>query len=72
MEAVNLFWLIMPAFGSHEGESTGHGIDLTMVLLGPAALVGVGGLWVGVFLWQLGKRPLLPLQRSLGRGRSHA
>jgi hypothetical protein len=29
-----------------------------MDLLAP---IGVGGLWLAVFLWQLGKRPLLPM-----------
>jgi hypothetical protein len=29
-----------------------------MDLLAP---IGVGGLWLAVFSWQLGKRPLLPL-----------
>ena len=30
-------------------------------LLDVAALVGLGGIWVWCFLWQLGKRPQLPL-----------
>jgi hypothetical protein len=66
MEAVNLFWLIMPGFGMHDGEPSGNGIGFTMILLGPAAMVGVGGLWVGAFLWQLGQRPLLPLHAPEG------
>jgi hypothetical protein len=61
MEAVNLLWLIMPAFSAHESDGSHAGSSLGAFLLGPAALVGVGGIWVGTFLWQLGKRPLLPL-----------
>jgi hypothetical protein len=26
-----------------------------------AALVGVGGVWLATFLWQLQRRPLLPI-----------
>jgi hypothetical protein len=66
MEALNLLWLIMPSFGAHEGEGSHVDAGLATWLLGPASLVGVGGIWVGVFLWQLGKRPLLPLHAPNG------
>jgi len=33
-----------------------------VVLAGIALLVGVGGIWLAVFLSQLGKRPLLPMK----------
>jgi hypothetical protein len=49
---VDLFYLIAPEF-SKQGFAF-HALDL-------AAVVGVGGLWVAMFAWQLGKRPLLPL-----------
>lgn len=49
---VDLFYLIAPEF-SKQGFRV-HALDL-------AALVGVGGLWVACFVWQLAGRPLLPL-----------
>ena len=54
MRFVDLFWMIVPAADA--------GIDWRDVLLALAALVGVGGIWLAVFLWQLGRIPLLPLR----------
>jgi hypothetical protein len=53
MRIVELLWLIVPAFG--HGEETAMG-----VVLYPAALAGVGGLWLGFYLWQVRRWPLLP------------
>lgn len=50
---VDLYWLVMPAFSP--ARLAVHWIDL-------AALVGVGGLWLSYFLWQLRGAPLLPLR----------
>jgi hypothetical protein len=64
MRLVDVFWLTRPAFA-------GSGFRLHwMDLLAP---IGIGGLWLAVFLWQLGKRPLLPLndpelQQALAHG----
>lgn len=52
MRVVDLFWLITPS-----EERATLGLHLTDL----AAPVGIGGIWVAVFLWQLGRRPLLPL-----------
>jgi hypothetical protein len=52
MRLVDVFWLTRPAFA--EGRFHLHWMDLL-------APVGVGGLWLATFLWQLGKRPLLPV-----------
>jgi hypothetical protein len=72
MEAVNLLWLIMPAFGGEESEHLPAGSGIAgALLLGAATFVGVGGLWLGTFLWQLGKRPLLPLHSPDGEEASH-
>ncbi len=53
MRAIELLWLIVPAF---------HGEGVTVVggLLHVAALLGVGGLWLGFYLWQVRQWPLLP------------
>jgi hypothetical protein len=53
MHGVELFWLILPAF-----QDSGPGV--VGIVLYAAALVGVGGVWLGVFLWQLRQWPLLP------------
>ncbi len=51
MRVVDLFWLVRPVFSPRRFEV--HWLDL-------AAFVGLGGLWLSVFLWQLLERPLLP------------
>ena len=65
MRFVDLFWLIGPLHG--EGPMRLHGADI-------AAPIGIGGLWVAVFVWQLRSRALLPLgepylQNALEHGR---
>jgi hypothetical protein len=45
------YWLLVPGFG-HAAAKV-HWLDV-------AAIVGIGGLWCGAFLWQREKRPLLP------------
>ena len=52
MHLVDLFWLVMPAF--HPAGLYVHWLDVV-------APVGIGGLWIAVFVWQLQRRPLLPL-----------
>ncbi|HEY6188342.1 MAG TPA: hypothetical protein VIW80_11710 [Pyrinomonadaceae bacterium] len=51
MRLVDLFWLIAPKFS--EGQFS---ISWTDVV----APIGVGGLWLAFFLWQLKQRPLIP------------
>lgn len=48
---VDLFWIAGPAF--EDGAFHLHWMDL-------AAPVGLGGIWISVFFWQLKQRPLLP------------
>jgi hypothetical protein len=50
MRSVDLLWMLAPALG--------HG---KWVLVDVIALLGFGGLWLTLFLWQLGKRPLIPI-----------
>jgi hypothetical protein len=52
MRLVDVFWLTKPAFAASHFRL--HWMDL----LTP---IGIGGLWLATFLWQLGKRPLLPV-----------
>jgi len=49
---VNLFWLVEPVF--HQPTITIHWLDVV-------APIGIGGIWIAFFLWQLQRRPLLPL-----------
>jgi hypothetical protein len=64
MRLVDVFWLTQPAFAGSRFHL--HWMDFL-------APIGVGGLWLAVFLWQLGKRSLLPvndpeLQQAMANG----
>jgi hypothetical protein len=50
MRAVDLLWMLAPAFKNR------HWIWMDVI-----ALIGFGGLWLAFFIWQLGKRPLIPI-----------
>jgi hypothetical protein len=50
---VDLNWLITPAFSP--GRISVHWMDL-------AAVLGIGGVWLSMFLWHLRGRPLVPLR----------
>jgi hypothetical protein len=52
MRFVDLFWMVTPAF--HAQGFHFHWLDL-------AALLGIGGIWIAVFAWQLKGKSLLPL-----------
>jgi hypothetical protein len=52
MRWLDLYWQAGPVF--HPGGIALHWLDL-------AAPVAMGGLWVAVFAWQLGRRALLPV-----------
>jgi hypothetical protein len=52
MRAIDLFWMIAPEF-SHEGFHISW-MDF-------AAPIGIGGLWLAMFLRQLNRRPLMPI-----------
>jgi hypothetical protein len=52
MRFVDLFWLIAPEFT--EGR-----LGFSWVYL--VTPIGIGGVWVAYFVWQLGQRPLVPV-----------
>jgi len=52
MRLVDVYWLIAPAFSP--GQFAIHWLDL-------ATVVGLGGVWLAAFVWQLKGRPLVPL-----------
>jgi hypothetical protein len=52
MRVVDLFWITEPNF--YPGRFHLHWMDVVMP-------IGLGGIWLAVFAWQLKTRPLLPL-----------
>lgn len=50
MRMVDLIWMLAPAFDGHN-----------WIWLDVMALIGFGGIWLGLFTWQLGKRSLIPI-----------
>jgi hypothetical protein len=51
---VDVYWLVVPGF---QGERSGPRLHPSDLL----AVIGIGGMWVGTYIWQLKKMPLLPL-----------
>jgi hypothetical protein len=60
---VDLYWLIVPAYQDGPRWS-----DFGILL----AVIGLGGIWIGLFLGNLKKMPLLPLHDPRFRGRAPA
>jgi hypothetical protein len=58
MRFVDLLWLIAPSFEGRHGEH--HGLSVGSYANYAAAVVGVGGLWLGWFFYQLRQRALVP------------
>jgi hypothetical protein len=52
MRLVDMFWTVLPAFGG--GKIRLGWMDLALPL-------GMGGVWLAYFLWQLERMPILPL-----------
>jgi hypothetical protein len=48
---LDILWLTVPAYTAYGGTSW------DMIILAPALLVGLGGVWVSLFLWRLQQRP---------------
>ena len=65
MCAVDVVWWITPAI-PHDGQ-------YLFVVMDVGAVVGIGGVWGTVFLWQLRQRPLLPQNETfwLPKGHEH-
>lgn len=53
MHAVDLYWFVVPAF--QPAGIAVHWLDVV-------TLLGLGGIWIAVFMWQLKGRPLLPVR----------
>ncbi|MFN7925733.1 MAG: hypothetical protein U0Q16_36875 [Bryobacteraceae bacterium] len=63
---MELMWLIGPAF--HEVEEAQHHFIHWMDVAAPLAL---GGIWVGFFFYQLGRRSLVPVEVARLQGGHH-
>jgi hypothetical protein len=51
MRLVDMYWMVLPAFG-------GGSVHLTWMNV--ALPIGMGGVWMAYFLWQLQRLPILP------------
>lgn len=62
VRVVDVYWNIAPSFmDSRLPDGTGGMVNLWTVFLVLAAVVGLGGIWLYVFLTELKKRPVAPL-----------
>ncbi len=52
MRLVDLFWIVAPNF--HPEQISVHWMDVL-------APIGIGGIWLAAFIWNLKDKPLLPL-----------
>ena len=55
MRFVDLFWLVAP--NPLPGKPNGTSLSWLDIVL----TIGIGGIWMGAYFWQLSKRPLVPL-----------
>ena len=61
MRFVDLLWLIAPAIEGGRGwEAARNGLPVTSYINYTAAVIGLGGLWLGWFFYQLRQRALVP------------
>ncbi len=68
MRAVDLLWLIVPAF-HHNSEAVNPPLGARLIYV--AALVGMGGIWFAYFLMQLQRWPLAPAFNPYAEGAVH-
>jgi hypothetical protein len=73
MRFVDMLWLIAPQFEIARTGTAGPGLSVANYLNYAAAVIGVGGLWLGWFFYQLRQRALVPyndpqLREVLARG----
>ncbi|MDQ3011747.1 MAG: hypothetical protein M3X11_13695 [Acidobacteriota bacterium] len=66
MRLVDVIWVIVPelertAHHAAGGSDVAYHAPLAQYLVYVAAAIGLGGVWLGWFFWQLRQRPLLPV-----------
>lgn len=63
LQMIHIYWLVIPALRPDGVQP--HVCDL-------AAPLGIGGLWIGAFLWNLGRYPLVPESEEASPDIAHA
>jgi hypothetical protein len=58
MRYVDLFWLVQPKFHATGDFDPLNGMSVVMTIV---SAVTMGGLWLALFFWQLGRRSLMPV-----------
>jgi hypothetical protein len=86
MRLVDLIWVIAPELARVANSAANHPavqsntasphINIAMYAVYVAAAIGMGGIWLGWFFWQLRQRPLIPpndpqLAEALAAGGNH-
>ncbi len=56
---VDVFWIVEPSFYQEGMPLHNQGFSLSWMDL--AAPIGIGGIWIAAFIWQLKRFPLLPV-----------
>jgi hypothetical protein len=59
MRVVDLFWYIAPNFNAPRPEQSGP-MELQVLIVVAASVIGIGGLWLAFFFFNLRKAPLAP------------
>ena len=52
MRLVDMYWMVLPAFGGGNARLTWMNVVLPF---------GMGGIWFAYFIWQLQRMPILPV-----------
>src|SRR5215471_19830265 len=62
---VDLFWMVQPSFHGqievHGGAEALAPLNWQVVLMNVVNVLAIGGWWLTIFYWQLGKRSLMPV-----------
>jgi hypothetical protein len=62
MRLVDMYWMVLPAFGGGDARLTWMNILLPF---------GMGGIWLAYFTWQLQQMPILPVHDQRMEGAAH-
>jgi hypothetical protein len=60
MRVVDLFWYIVPNFNTPGADKPAPFAELQVLIVVAASVIGIGGLWLAFFFFNLRKAPLAP------------